>query len=225
VKNKLFFFAVLILVLYNIIGCTKNDTASGPIPVPSIYKEDDATTGILNYTGIVNDSVQVIDSISPPTASGYPYYYASYKVFSHQVSGQLRIKKLVSDSTVIHLTRPINDGFDSVSKYSGMIFQTDPSYFVNFFSGPNPTDTIIRASYLNTILNISDYANSPVDINWNFIKLFNGNGRFVNGKWEINYQISGTYTERLASLPPPNNPMPFHERFSGYHTYHLICTK
>jgi hypothetical protein len=227
VKRKLFFFGILVLLIYNITGCKKQ--SSGPPPVTSIYMSEDATTGIFNYRGIVNDSVQVIDSVSAPTASGYPYYYTSYKISSHQVSGQIRIKRLTSDSTLFHLTRPSNDNFDTVSfsKISGIIFQTDSSYFVNYDPGPNygGVDTILRASYLNNVLNIPNYASGPVGIEWRFIKLFNGDGIFVNQKWEINYQTSGKYTERIASLPPPNNPMPFHDLFLAYHTYHLICVK
>lgn len=222
--KKLFFFVVLVLLIYNITGCTKQ--SSEPTPVPSFYRADDATSGIFNYIGFVNDSVLVIDSVSPPTASGFPYYYTSYKKYAHKVSGQIRIKRVASDTTIFHLTRPINDGFDTVSNYSGIIFQTDTSYFVNFFQSPYyDSDTIIKASYLNNSMNIPAYAKSPLDINWNFIELTSGDGKFVNGKWEINYQTKGVFTERIASLPPPSNPMPFHFRFNGFHSYHLTLVK
>lgn len=222
------------MVLYNFIGCTKDGAPSDSPPSdsliikPSIYSADDSITGLFIYSGIAYDSVPVIDSVLPVTASGYPSgYHTSVKIYEHQVAGQIRINRLISDPSILHLSRPINDGFDSVTRNSGIIFQTDANSFVNFFSGTNPglTDTIIKANLLGNVLTIPSFANGPVDIRWYFIKLLNGDGKFVNGKWEINFQTSGNYTERIASLPAPANPMPFHQYFLGYHNYRLTCVK
>ena len=222
------------MLQYNFIGCKKDGAPIDSPPsdsliiIPSIYSAADSITGLFNYTGIAYDSVPIIDSVLPLTASGYPSGYHTYvKMYEHQVAGQIRINRLISDPSILHLSRPINDGYDSVTRNSGIIFQTDPNVFVNFFSGINPgyTDTTIKANLLGNVLTIPSFANGPVDIRWYFIKLFNGDGKFVNGKWEINFQTSGYYTERIASLPAPANPMPFHQNFSGYHTYRLTCVK
>jgi hypothetical protein len=206
-------------VLYNIIGCTKNDTPSEPQPLPSIYKADDSTTGIFNFTGIVYDTIQAIDSIYPPNPISPTYpsgYLTKFNTYTHQVSGQIRIQKLISDSTIIYLSSPINDNYDTASRFSGMIFQIGAGYVF----APYGHDTIIKANYLNNILRIPYSAYEHVDVRWNFMQLSSGNGRFVYGNWEINYQISGEYTER-----PWENPMPSFLRLYGYHTYHLTCVK
>jgi hypothetical protein len=216
--KKRFFFAVLILVLYNFIGCTKNDIPSEPQPLPSIYKADDSTTGVFNYTGISYDSIQVTDSVFPLSVSGYPSgYHTIFKTYSHQVSGQIRIKKLLSDSSYITLTRPIYDNYDTASIKSGMIFQTDPSYLKYIISN---SDTIIWAKYIDNSINIIHSGVEFPDVYRGFIVIPNGDGKFVNGHWEINYPSSGNYTSR-----PFGNPMPAMYLLSAYHTYHLTCVK
>ena len=220
--KRIFFFVVLILVLHNIIGCTKNGSSSGPIIdsitlKPSFYRVDDSTTGIFNYTGIAYDSVQVIDSIFPPIASSYPSgFHSKFNNYSHQVSGQISIKKLTSDSTRIYLSGPYHDNFDKVSGFSGMIFN-EGIIFVNSFPGPRGGDTVIKANYLNNILSIQNSYTILLDVTWNNIQFSSGIGKFVNGNWEINYQTSGQYDDWIYSTG--------HYFLYGYHTYHLICVK
>jgi hypothetical protein len=219
--KKLFFFGVLVVMIYNIIGCTRQ--SSGPPPVPSIYLEDDSLTGIFNYTGIVSDSVQIIDSSLPPSLSGYQYpsgYIITVKKSVHQVSGQIRIKRQKTDTYIFDLTCPINDGYDSVSLVSGIKFQTDTTNYVNFIPGTVISDTIVRGYYLNNVLNISNFNHGPMDKLGGYIKLFKGYGSFENEKWEIDYQTSGVYTERIYA-----NPYPSFQFLYGYHTYHLTCVK
>jgi hypothetical protein len=143
-------------------------------------------------------------------------------VSSHQVSGQMSIKKLTSYSTQIHLSGPSIDNYNDVTISSGMVLQANLN-FVNSYPGPRGGDTIMRATYLNNILSIQNSGLILLDIDWNNINLSGGSGKFVNGKWEVIYQTSGVYTEIIASLP--NNFLPFHELFFAYHTYHLTCVK
>ena len=220
--KKLFFFGIMVLVLYNIIGCTKNGPASGsstdtPILAPSFYKADDSTTGLFNYTGIAYDSIQVVDSIYPPVASSFPSgYHSKFIKSTHPISGQISIKKLTSDSTIIYLSGPIHDSFDKESSFSGLIFDGGLS-FVNSFPGPRGGDTVLKAKYLNNILSIQNSYSILLDVTWNNIQLFNGFGKFVNGNWEINYQTSGQYDDWLYSTG--------HYLIFGYHTYSIKCVK
>lgn len=222
-NRKLLFFGVLILVLYHIAGCNKQ--SSGPSTVPSIYREDDSTTGIFNYTGIAYDSAWVIDSIYPPSILNPSYpsaFHTVLKKYTHQISGQFRIKKLLSDSTVIHFTRPVNDKSDTVNVYSGLLFQTDKSYFENipFDSTINAADTIIHANILNNKLIMQNYVSTFRDYYNGFIGLENGVGKFVNGKWEISFQTNGSYTTRFYA-----NPNLTRYFLVGYHKYYLTGTK
>ncbi|MEI8075112.1 MAG: hypothetical protein WCH78_10215 [Bacteroidota bacterium] len=217
--KRIFFFAVLILLLYNIIGCTKQ--SNGPPPVPSIYRADDYTTGIFNYAGIAYDTVSVIDSIYPPLpafSQDFPSgFHATTKTYAHQVSGQIRIRKLVSDSTIIHFTSPLRDNFDSITIGSGLIFQTCCSYWDPSISG---YDTIIKASYSNNKMTLTFAGAVFEDAYRGYFGFENWDGRFINGQWEINYQTHAKYRGITIA-----NPIPGRYFVYGYHTYHLICVK
>ena len=222
-KKELSFFGCILLLVFHITGCKKH--SSGPPPVPSIYMADDAATGIFNYVGIVYDTAWAIDSTYPPlqVSPEYPSgFHTILKPTTHQVSGQIRIKKLVSDSTVIHLTRPLNDPYDSVSIFSGLTFQSDKGYFENIqnYNLFNEIDTILKGTYLNHNLSIPNYKSEFINVYTGFIELTNGDGKFVNSHWEINYQTKGIYNYYLYA-----NPMPSRYFLYGYHTYHLTCYK
>jgi hypothetical protein len=227
--KKLFFIGILILLIFNIIGCKKNgsspdssqDSSSVYKPMPSIYRADDTTTGIFDYTGIAYDTVPFIDSTYPPSTSNYPSgFHTSLKTYTHQVSGQIIIKKLISDSNVIHISRATPDNFDNISVVSGLIFYADNGAFINYYGFGRGGDSVVRASIVNNVLSIRNSNSYLLDVIWNWIQISVGDGKFVNGKWEINYQTSGEYTERIYA-----NPIPSHFLLYGYHTYHIICVK
>jgi hypothetical protein len=240
VKRKLFFFGVLVLLIYNFIGCTKKSSDSPtdttpvvkadtiPVPKPSIYKDDDSTTGIFNYTGIVYDTLEVYDSTIKVSA-GHPQI--RLQTGMHNISGQINIKKLKSSSTQVYLNRPSIDNYDKPSKYSGLLFQTDPNKMIDYGFPLIPEyDTIIKASTLNNVLNIPNTAHELFDFVYgfhggaaaSFIKFKNGIGVFDNGHWEINYETNGIYGTC------PNNEtvgITTYYFISGIHSYHLTCIK
>lgn len=230
----------MVLVIYNIIGCTKkysdSPTDTTPVintdtilvPKPSIYKDDDSSSGIFNYTGIVYDTLEVYDS-TIKVFTGHPQI--RLQTGTHNISGQIRIKKLKSSSTVVYLSRPTIDYFDIPTKYSGILFQTDPG-ITNVYSFPLnfDYDTIIKSNYLNNVLNIPNTAHELFDYVpifhggafISYIKFRNGDGIFENGQWKIKYQTNGIY----GTCPNKDvGAVTLYYFISGSHSYHLTCLK
>lgn len=189
-KRKLFFFVVLNLMICNIIGCKKN----GP---PSLYN-DDSTTGIFNYTGIVNDSVGVRDTSGGRVLLNI--YVEKYEVSSHIIANKIQIER-VSDS-VLNLSKPTRDMY---AYNTGLIFGTYPNFTYPIFNG---NDSLIVAIISNNIFRISKQNNSLTSIN-SYVELYNREGKYINGKWYINYTTHGKNGSYL----------------NGYHSYHLTCVK
>jgi hypothetical protein len=110
------------------------------------------------------------------------------------------------------------DRYDNASVKSGIIFETDSIGLSNSLS--INADTIIWAKYFDKSISMIHSGVEFPDVYKGFITIPNGDGKFVDGKWEINYQAYGNYFLTYTA-----NPMPVERVIPAYHTYHLTCIK
>jgi hypothetical protein len=175
VKRKLLFFGVLVLFLYNLISCKKNE------PV----KEIDPETGTFKFSGIVIDSTDFPDTSKGPW--GAPNTATILKITNRDVSGTIRFNK--NSDSIILLSRPKRD---SLAYYSGTLFSTYPndSLYSYWACIGNCPDTVIFAKYSNNAFIIPSQSGTLTCIDGN-IDTYDGVGKFTNGKWELTYKTRG----------------------------------
>lgn len=159
------------LVLYNIIGCNKNE------PAPKVI---DPETGVFKFTGTVIDSTDFPDTSKGPW--GAPNTATILKITNRDVSGIIRFTK-VSDS-ILTLSRPIRD---SLAYYSGALFRAnDSSYLSAGYYG----DTVITSKYINNAIIIPSQITGFTSVGGNTL-IYDGFGKFTNSQWELTYRTRG----------------------------------
>ena len=170
-KKKVFFFGVLILVLYNIIGCNKNE------PAPMVI---DPESSVFKFTGNVIDS-----TVCPDTSKG-PWLAPNTATFlvitNRDVSGTIRFNK--NSDSIILLSRPKRD---SLAYYSGALFRAnDSSYLSAGYYG----DTVITSKYINNAIIIPSQITGFTSVGGN-VQINEGVGKFTIGQWELTYRTRG----------------------------------